>query len=530
MNDSNITFARLVRDTITHIVTATSHQTAIKPSDLQFFDQLNQFLINEGEPPIAPPQNGTLPSNFAQSIADALDQMHLSQQDNAFNAPRPNATRESERARSQLLGDLYGAIANLLDAHHAPYIITGERIERDSVPPEDQTSRLWKRVMHRTSDGRLQSELVPADHIDFSKRPVICFGGNNGNNLSQASIMSTLKHAEHALGGLDLYNEDSGCEDIELYCISHPACYRTYGNAVSLHFNADPEHNSIPWIENSFTRFLKPQLETALKQDSAGSTAHLKAALRQFNFFCSSMGSACVKSVRNHTAALLHAHRLTNAQIKEALAEAFVVMVDPTAAIDYTPPEGNFTSVYVISRNDRFVRARSDFARFATSDHEVNLPASINRHNGTSKAYTLPHSDNELLIVNDTPVRGVAINKVEAAHRAEAGEPSKPSQSEPKTWAGIDTSGHNVVLANHMLVEESDEPIRNIRTPEAIHYPLRNAVARRDQLGDVASLMESTQLTTPRFPYGLHRIIRPSHTEAEDFKRRARNDNTLPDH
>lgn len=480
-----------------------------------FLDRFNQFLTLEGEPPLMVAPDARLPADFSQRVADAFDQMHLNQHDNAFNAARKQATRESERTRNACMADFYEAIATLLEAEHAPYTIVGNSIAMDAVDAADHRSRLWKRVVHREAGGELRATLEPVDHIDFSRRPVICFGGNNGNNLSHPSLMHTMKNAEQALGGFDIYNEDSGCDDIDIYIIGHPACHRARSNTESFRFNANPEGYSVSWVRESFSRYFKPFIEDAIAKDSAHTLAPLKAAARKLNFFSNSFGSCCIKSVRNEMAALLHERGYSNAEIKEVFTEVCAVMVDASALLDYTPPEGNFSAVYVLSRNDRFVRARSDYQRFVDPDTLTRFPA----------IRPLPHSDNELLVIVDAPVRGVVWNPVEMARDQEAGKPPRAAEIQPRGWVATDRSGHNLSLSNSRIAEISDEPIVRYSSPDLTEYALRNALQRPDHLGDVASLLTKTQLTPPRHPLGTGRFIHASHAETEAIRRQAGNDN-----
>ncbi|GEM_PF-4772324 len=483
---------------------------AIGPADEAFLDRLNHFLRQEGERIIDWDNTTHLPDAFASSISRALDVGYLNQMESVFNEGGDRLARVMGHSHNQHLGEFYTALSEYMTARKEPFQVGRDNFfAPDTLDEAMWRPQLWRREMQPDAQGKLKSKLVKVDAIDWSKRPVMCMGGIGCVGMNPAELNGVMRQAEQLLGGDDIYRADSS-KDVELYCISYPALYRAMMNAQVLLYNADPEHYRIPFMQDVYTQLFKPEIDKVF--ESAGDTiAQLRKVMRKWNFYTTSYGAVCVKSLARIVAEDLQKRGLQPDQIRPLLAEVFCLNTNPVARPDDHALCGNFSSVNLVSRNDRTVRSRAYYP-------QQDMPVAGRR--------IVPLSDNELLIWDEYPRSALRIEPLPADEMALTSSANIRQSATLDGRQNTDNTGHHAQLVtSHMLQREGDSPYARSFTPDLAQYAMRHAVLE-PSMPPIAAMIEPVKL----FPYP--REIgtvqeRLPYVDREELRRSAANENEL---
>lgn len=456
------TFAHYVSALAQAAMDSAEEKRLLMPEDDRFFQALNRYLAAENAPLVDETAYAGLPVDFARQMHAGLDIGALNQTDNVFNEGADFAARVRSPQRTMALAALYESLAVYMQANNeAVQVGRGLSVAGDSDEARHTKVQLWRRDIRKTADGRTISELVPADQIDWSKKPVVCMGGIGSMAMNPAELNGLMKQAEQLLGGMEMYEKMQG-KDVQLYCLSYPLQYRARMNAQVLSFNADPDQYVIPFMRQAYAQYWQPVVAAMLEQSEGDISAGLRSALRKWNFFTTSYGSVCVKSLSTLLAEDLLSYGMKPEQIKPLLAEVFALNANPVNRLDDTKACGNFSAIHLVSRNDRTVRSRANHQEHYPSDDHAE--------------HIIPVSENELLLWSDHPRSGLLI---EPLPRDEL-SPDNPANIRGTTQLQgrriDDATGHHVQLTTGRLLHREGEHLAQMYIPVHAQHALRHAV------------------------------------------------------
>ncbi len=449
--------------------------------DDRFLKALDHFLEAEKSSGLDPALfDQGVPDDFPIFIASLMNVRSMNQEENSYNTGADALDRISSPERNQHHADLLFAMDRYLIDSGMPYQIRNGDVVLNEVKEEDTKPRLWKRVVEKAEDGKFVSRLEEADAIDFSKKPVLCFGNARTLNNDPREIAGMMKQVETTIGGPGIYEQKGKNEGIEIYCISYPLQNYVRTSADVCAGNAAPDTYISPDAQNTFDRFLKPSLETNLPE--LPDVGVLNSVLRKWNLFSYSFGTSIVKQLRNATVDCLHEKGYTTAQIKQALAEAYSMNVNPVVNLKDPHPCGSFSSVYVVSQNDLISKSRGYYQQYIG---DQTAPAVI------------PVSDNELLVWTDGPVAGNLWSafgdekNYDASGFFKQGAAAVPT---PAADGRQDQAGHTLKLPMGRFSSLNEQGEAVMHDPSWIEYSLRNAVARDGPVGDLRDMFDPVHL------------------------------------
>ncbi|MBN67461.1 MAG: hypothetical protein CMM94_07860 [Rickettsiales bacterium] len=464
-------FAAWLAATTRSLLTQNATDAAAPSDDLQpVIDAINAYLRLDGEEEVTLVPCDT--QEVVRGLSAFLDINRLNQTQNVFNCGADAERRVESAEHNVALANLVSALDDALRKQKHPIMLEDGVMEAHALPADNDDVKVWKRTVEKMPDGTWQSSIEEVDHIDFEHTPIICAGGARCLHANPKTINGFMKQAELALGGLEIYQPGITEKPIELYAVSYPVAHRTRINAQTFAYNADPDTEISEQAQAFSDRFILPYL-----QGEAGERLplkELKLHLRKFNFFAYSYGTCFVKEVCNALSQGLLNKGYSASQVREALAEVYAMNLNATCRLDDEKPCGNFSSIYVVSKQDATAQSRANYAKYF-KHKEAQLPA------------VYPVSENELLIWTNHPKVGKvwqALNDVETTE-ANLLYPN-PAPVLPDGKKKDDTSGHDVRLATSRTVtRHPEDPVADYYDPSFIEYSLRHASLRQDALGGV---------------------------------------------
>ena len=366
-------------DTMHTLLAAEGGTRAATPHDRTFFDAINAFAKHYGEAPMGVPE--TIPNNFNSQLREFFYWV------NSDESPYTSIYegKYADDRIEETFEKLTLAVDSFLNATDTSIMSGTNEFKLEDIPSDNEKPRLWRRRVELTPDGTPKSIFEEVDHIDFTKKAVIGFGGVTQFHGNPRITNGFLKQMESAMGGPDIY--DHG---IELYSITYPVAHRTRYHADTYRYNADPNtHVSQP--ARAFTdKHIMPWL---MSDQEKPSTKELRERFASLNFFGYSYGTVFVKEVSNAVSERLQAMGYSAEQVSQVISNGYALNVGQTARIDVRKPAGDFSSVYVVAPTDLAARSKSNLQPYFSRPGDV-----------------VPVSDTEMFIKSHAPRQGVFMN------------------------------------------------------------------------------------------------------------------------
>lgn len=471
-------FAQMLKEAVTRLIAEDVPDTAripVSAQDVALLGVINNYLKSHRQLPIDAASITDMPADFPSRLRDWCDS--LQEYTNVFTEGREAEFRTESPEENLLLAELYDGLdryflekrvsinwglAAAKPVLFAPY---------EGDPAENLKPRIWKLTPDPEKPGARR--LVEVEHIDFSRKPMICIGGGSAIHSNTKSIAAMIGSVESLLGGKEVEREG-----VDVYCISHPVSQRVYLQARVCRYNADPEHYASESAVQFVREHIMPYLEEGAKPGTRQDIATIKQRLRKCNLVAFSYGTVFLQEGCNALTDALLERGYAPQEVRDALAEVYAMHLSIMCRVDGNKERGSFSSIYVISPEDRVTASRVNVA-----------PLLEGRRDG--KSHLIRKNENELIVITTAP------KTLDLAQLAASGE----EKGEDKGRSGAapimpharnypNTNGHLLPLYTTRMRTGDGR-----RTdPSRVEFSLRNAAVRSDRL--LPPSIEDTLLPT----------------------------------